>query len=822
MDAADSSTVTLSSSAITQWNDKSASANHFVQATTANSPTVGTSANGLPTVYFATTNQQLVSSQNSATSGNASRTVIQVFWCPTLSSAYYSVTGTESGANPAQAWGHAKNPNADVTYPFMYSSVGDDVYTFVNSTPNPLITYSQFNSTDSSFSSYYATLGATNGTTTVGNFTNKTMTFNTTAGVWYLGRRQQAATGSVTSHLLEMIHFNKALSTTERQQVEGYLTQKWGLAAILSAGHPGLTTTVYRPDYIKNSVIVRNVVKPIPYFTTFSPRQISGLVVWLDGTDPAGNGVIPANGSTISTWVDKSGNGNNGTAVNTPTYVLSSKGVATSSGAYFTLPNGAFPFNDSSYTYFFVFTTTTTGSVNSLFGGGVPGTTRSTVAVRLGTNGANNVIQTYWWQNGIGDLLVTNTYSANAISIAETWYATGSTRTITLNFSGSSTDSPAAPGARLQANTNNYLGLAYPGDGALTGFHYEFLVYNTSLSTTNRQQVESYLAQKWGLTASLPGGHSHLTRRAGAITTVANTKFTMTGVPRIMFTATGGTIVTSGFKYHVFTSSSNFVVSMDSKTVNYLVVGGGGGGGDRHGGGGGGGGVLSGTWTASAGTYTVTVGSGGKYGATTEGGQTEFGSPAGAGSKGGDSLLSGTGISITAYGGGGGGTYDGNPTGTVGSGGGGGGNNLGGVAGTAGQGNAGGSGAGPGGGGGGGAGGVGANANTSTGGIGTTSFSTHLLAVGYGTSFAVPTSPNVVISGGVAYIAAGGGGCASGGPGPGGSGGLGGGGRGDWNASFILAGTANTGGGGGGSRSDDTSTTGRDGGSGLVLLWYTV
>ena len=166
MDAADSSTVTLSSIAITQWNDKSASANHFVQATTANSPTVGTSANGLPTIYFATTNQQLVSSQNSTTSGNASRTVIQVFWCPTLSSAYYSVTGTESSGNPPTAWGHAKNPNADVTYPFMYSSVGDDVYTVVNSTPNPLITYAQFNSTNSSFSSYYATLGATNGTTT--------------------------------------------------------------------------------------------------------------------------------------------------------------------------------------------------------------------------------------------------------------------------------------------------------------------------------------------------------------------------------------------------------------------------------------------------------------------------------------------------------------------------------------------------------------------------------------------------------------------------------------------------------------------------------
>jgi hypothetical protein len=112
------------------------------------------------------------------------------------------------------------------------------------------------------------------------------------------------------------------------------------------------------------------------------------------------------------------------------------------------------------------------------------------------------------------------------------------------------------------------------------------------------------------------------------------------------------------------------------------------------------------------------------------------------------------------------------------------------------------------------------SANTSTGGVGTTLYSTELLEVGYGTSFAVPTAPNVVISGGAASIAGGGGGAAALSPGPGGSGGLGGGGRGDWNSSFITNGTANTGGGGGGSRSHDEPSSGRDGGSGLVLLWY--
>lgn len=279
--------------------------------------------------------------------------------------------------------------------------------------------------------------------------------------------------------------------------------------------------------------------------------------------------------------------------------------------------------------------------------------------------------------------------------------------------------------------------------------------------------------------------------------------------------ATGGTIIqAAGFIYHLYTTSGTFSASVGSgRSVNYLVVGGGGGGGDRHGGGGGAGGLLTGTFNLSlTTTYTVTVGGGGA-GGNYEG---SVGTPRGAGTKGGDSSISGV---ATAFGGGGGGTFDGSPTGTVGSGGGGGGNNRAGIAGTAGQGNAGGSGLNPGAGGGGGAGGTGANANTSTGGIGTTLYSVHLLRVGYGTSFA--TSPQSPLSGGVAYIAGGGGGAADSSTAPlSRSGGLGGGGTGDWDNTVITAGTSNTGGGGGGTRSNTAASTGRAGGSGLVLIWY--
>jgi hypothetical protein len=60
----------------------------------------------------------------------------------------------------------------------------------------------------------------------------------------------------------------------------------------------------------------------------------------------------------------------------------------------------------------------------------------------------------------------------------------------------------------------------------------EMLVYNTGLTTTQRQQVESYLAQKWGLTASLPGGHLNATQPAGAVTAVALTNSKTVALPR--------------------------------------------------------------------------------------------------------------------------------------------------------------------------------------------------------------------------------------------------------------------------------------------------
>ena len=245
-------------------------------------------------------------------------------------------------------------------------------------------------------------------------------------------------------------------------------------------------------------------------------------------------------------------------------------------------------------------------------------------------------------------------------------------------------------------------------------------------------------------------------------------------------------------------SNTSWTCPTGVTSIEVLVVAGGGAGGGSHGGGGGGGGVIyNSAFPVTPGTaYTVTVGAGGTVSSNATGG------------SGSNSVFG----SLTAIGGGGGG-FEGQAGISGGSGGGGGGkggatNNVG--PGTLGQGNPGGRGTDYvpyNGGGGGGAGGPGQPATTA-GGTG---------------------GPGVLynISGTPTYYAGGGGGNCYG-PTSGtliGFGGVGGGGNGGiyqtGSTTLGTAGTASTGGGGGGNYIS-TQTYGMAGGSGIVIIRFTL
>ncbi|MEK9161327.1 MAG: glycine-rich domain-containing protein, partial [Patescibacteria group bacterium] len=216
---------------------------------------------------------------------------------------------------------------------------------------------------------------------------------------------------------------------------------------------------------------------------------------------------------------------------------------------------------------------------------------------------------------------------------------------------------------------------------------------NNAVHPTNQTSWAQFSASTTGMTMANSGADLQLLAIASstihttdidfnlgtnASTTVSGTgSGASVGLP--IFTATGGTITTSGaYTIHKFTSSGTLALS-SNMSVEYLVVAGGGGGGTGYGGGGAGG-VLTGSAYSVSSAITVTVGGGG-----------------GSATKGNDSIFG----SLVAVGGGNGGTGGGNigsdggsgGSGGGGAGGGGGGYSGPGGAGTSGQGNSGGIGA---------------------------------------------------------------------------------------------------------------------------------
>ena len=438
--------------------------------------------------------------------------------------------------------------------------------------------------------------------------------------------------------------------------------------------------------------------------------------------------------------------------------------------------------------------------------------------ITVGATGAASVTFNNIPQTGYTDLkIVTSTRTTGASEDVSLFSFNGSSTGFAAKYlQGNGSSASSGTFARWAGNHNasndtaNAFGSAEIYIPNYTSSNYKSYSVDNTTETNGTTAYPGMVAGLWSNTAAI----TSITITAGSGSYVQYCTFSLYGLaavgatPAIDPKATGGDIIqTDGtYWYHAFLSSGTFVPKPNLTCDVLVVAGGGGGGGYAYGGGGGAGGLLG--YTAQALTsntsYTVTVGAGGTGGpasttvTATNGSNSSFGSL------------------TAAVGGGRGGQFGSYSNGaTGGSGGGGAGNGTAvGASGTSGQGNAGGNGytsAPYRGGGGGGATNAGTSAGTATvpvGGAGTSSYSSWGAATNTGQN-----------SGGTYYFAGGGGG---GGDSAGGSGGLGGGGTGGTTvASAATAGTPNTGGGGGGSDYAYTNV-GAAGGSGIVIVRYTV
>lgn len=247
LDAADALTVTTSSGAVTQWNDKSGNARHFEQTTSGLRPTYTTAAlNGFAVVDF---NADYLTS-TAATStwtflhSSTGSSIFLVAKAGTSSNpnAYYGIAGTNQGSSSqiglSLTYDDTATSNNNITMFVGDGAFPRNVLNAANNvwTPNAYqiigCVTDPGNAAVLSRSFIYM-----NGGTAIANNadsgapTTSTASFNLTIG----------ATGgdsALVGGIAEFIIVSGLVSTANRQTIEGYMAHKWGLAANLPSDHP--------------------------------------------------------------------------------------------------------------------------------------------------------------------------------------------------------------------------------------------------------------------------------------------------------------------------------------------------------------------------------------------------------------------------------------------------------------------------------------------------------------------------------------------------------------------------------------------------------
>lgn len=485
LDGADRST--QNATTITSWRDKSGQGN---TATATTGPTQAT-YNGYPVVNFNGSTQSM-------TSGNSvpltTHTLIAVHRPAVIngnSQGNTSLFRYQTGAVAS----YIIFPFMDATSPRGYVTSADG--TAIDAANSTLIE----NSSTGTLNIIIAVISSgsqtifkngtqqSSNTQSLSGSSSSTLTIGSALGV------QQFYQGS----LGEMIVYSSALSTTSRQQIEGYLAWKWGLVGLLPSNHPyktvspSITINVTLPSYSLQSA-------------TFNPRNIAGIQLWLDGLDPLGTGAVLSNGTTVSTWVDKSGNGKNGTASGTPTY-LSGGGISfNGTNAYYT--NTSFSYDLSKRSVFIVLKVNTYLANAGVLpfipnpSSGSDGTATTGLSIETFTN----VLRVYGNSGGYfsdipnTSLTTVNMYNDNMNTTQGLQYLNG-------NLAGNPSATYTAGSTSGYGIGARWLSGAVSTQYLLTGNIYEVLLYTGPLTTQQRQSVEGYLAWKWGLTGSLPATH---------------------------------------------------------------------------------------------------------------------------------------------------------------------------------------------------------------------------------------------------------------------------------------------------------------------------
>jgi hypothetical protein len=479
-DAADTTTYTPGAT-ITSWRNKGSAGGNATSSSGVSS--TSSNINGLPAMTFAV---GAVMTVPSLTYLDASKSMFAVVTIGALGTTNGIFTDSVSASN----------------WPVFNQGVGYLGYgTFLNNVFQvpPGSTFGFFNSTSVLTGHDYLISGTTYGGGIYINGFPQPLTTNAPRA-FTTGTRTSFVLGSSGSTAIkvmgEILVYDSSLTPYQRQQVETYLMYKWKV-------YPGVT-----PSPIAQTILSNRTTGGFT-FATFNPLSISGLILWLDAAD---NTTITGTSAAVTAWRDKSGNANNATATGTITLANNINGVQSMvmsrAAAFF---RGAISITTPGVTCFAVATTTLALPNNSSSDQRLVSVTAGTnldytnpqSAILLFNQQLTNSIQTF--RNGGG--VVANTMVQNVPFLVATQL--DSTNSLgSMWFNGSFTGSGGTINSNFAVTAYGIANDAANQTGEYwQGYIGEVIMFNTILTTVQRQNVEGYLGWKWGLQGSLPSRH---------------------------------------------------------------------------------------------------------------------------------------------------------------------------------------------------------------------------------------------------------------------------------------------------------------------------
>jgi hypothetical protein len=487
LDAADSNAVTQSGGAVSYWRDKSPNGLDMSQNTVAAQPTYESNVqNGRPAIRFTTT-------QNIQTTSNVTLPPDQTWFVSFNVIASNSFFFFEHGT-PIQTvqgsyllsannglFGVNRGSPIRTIYDVSAGSAGQNTIISFNTWYIASLVNSNLSGVASN-DIYWSLNGAARATEFYSGANPVYSATATATNKLYLNFRSGGS-----NYVGELLIYNRALTRAEVRLTERYLAQKWGIT--LPTAHP----------YFSIPATMRQ----------FNPLDISGCSLWLDAGDPT---TLTLSGSNVTQWADKSGNANN--AVTSSRFAWLGPTVTSSNSLKFTrvagtsvqmlrTQTGRQTTSDVTYTV----VVKPYNDVTSGYTIDLRKTSDGQALVDLGDNA------TFFRGSTSAFYSMTTPYTPLSFNIITLQAGVNKYATYlngTLAGSATSTlDMPAADAAYTTIGAITDLNYGANATAAtqilytMTSEFYEVIMFNAYLTRTQIQQIELYLAEKWGLRSIL-------------------------------------------------------------------------------------------------------------------------------------------------------------------------------------------------------------------------------------------------------------------------------------------------------------------------------